>query len=284
MNILTFDLEDWFHILDIPAFASPHSWDKLESRVEKNTDRILLLLEERKQKATWFCLGWIAKKYPSLIKKIAASHDIAIHSMEHQLVFRQKPEDVRNDIHENINLLEDLCGNKINAYRAPGFSFTLEAKWLIEILADEGLLYDCSVFPSKRNHGGFDNFPSVLPCRISYNGKEVMEFPMNKFSIGGRDVIFSGGGFFRLLPYSVISGMMKRSEYVMTYFHPRDFDPDQPMLDGLTLRRKFMSYTGLKNSFYKLNRLLNDYKFVTVEEAGRSVDWKAVALVKLDEI
>jgi len=110
----------------------------------------------------------------------------------------------------------------------------------------------------------------------------VREFPMNVTSVLSKKIVFTGGGYFRLLPYNFISSRMKESDYVMTYFHPRDFDPDQPVLDGLSYKRKFMSYTGLKNSFSKLNRLLNDYKFITVEEAGDLIDWNQSPVIKLE--
>ena len=115
MNVLTFDLEDWFHILDHPEVASPSDWDRMESRIEKNTDSILSLLDEKERPATWFCLGWVAKKYPALIKRLAERNEIACHSMFHRLLFEQRPEDVRKDIFDNIHILEDLSGKKITA-------------------------------------------------------------------------------------------------------------------------------------------------------------------------
>ena len=249
MNILTFDLEDWFHILNYSETSIPLGWDDKESRIERNTERILTLLDEKKIKATWFCLGWVAKKYPSLVKKISLNHDIACHSVNHQLIFDMNAAEVKKDILNNIHLLEDLCGKKITSYRAPGFSFTAKTKWIIPILAEAGIIYECSIFPAKRNHGGFNTFPLAIPCRISYDGLEIREFPMNTTTILGKKFVFSGGGYFRLLPYKAISTLMNKSEYVMTYFHPRDFDPEQPVLDKLSRKRKLMSYTGLKILF-----------------------------------
>jgi polysaccharide deacetylase family protein (PEP-CTERM system associated) len=284
MNILTFDLEDWFHILDHQAVASPSTWDGMESRIERNSDRILMLLEAKNTRSTWFCLGWIAKKYPSLIKKISEKHDLACHSMEHKLLFMQSKEDVRKDILQNVHLLEDLSGKKVNAYRAPGFSFTAETQWLPALLAEAGIVYDCSIFPAKRNHGGYAGFPSSKPCRISSGNHIIKEFPMTTYSLVGRDLVFSGGGYFRFLPYYIIDSLMKKSDYVMTYFHPRDFDSGQPVIKSLPLKRKFMSYVGLKNSFVKFNHLLNDHTFMSLEEAGNSIDWNSTPLIKFDNI
>lgn len=281
MKILTFDLEDWFHILDFEETASTQSWEKMESRVEKNTDRILSLLEERNQSATWFCLGWIAEKYPLLIKKISQNHEIACHSMEHSLIYSQHKEEAREDIHRNISVLENITGKKVIAYRAPGFSFTKQTPWLADILHSENIIYDSSVFPAKRNHGGYSDFPVAVPCRLAQGESMIKEFPMNIYMVGGRKIVFSGGGYFRFLPYMIIKQLMDNSPYVMTYFHPRDFDSEQPVLKDLPLKRKFMSYTGLKKSFSKLNRLLIDYKFITITQAGESINWEDAPLIKL---
>ncbi len=283
MKILTFDLEDWFHILDNPQTANPSNWNSFESRVEGNTERLLSLLDEKNITSTWFCLGWIAKKYPKLIKRISENHEIACHSMNHQLLFNMSPAEAGDDIRGNIHLLEEITGKKVNAYRAPGFSFTRDVKWLIQVLAEAGIKYDCSVFPMHRNHGGYPGLPAAGPCRISYHGVVIKEFPMNRQTLLGFPIVFSGGGYFRLLPYPVISLLMKKSEYVMTYFHPRDFDPTQPVLESLPMKRKFMSYTGLKNSFSMLNRLLNDYKFIALEQAAGEIDWNETPVINLEK-
>ncbi len=282
MKILTFDLEDWFHILDFPATASPASWETRESRVEKNTERILELLDERQQKATWFCLGWIADKYPGLIKKIASSHEIAYHSSDHRLLYETQAKDVKADLENNLRRLEDLSGKRITAYRAPGFSFTRDTKWLVNVLSESGIHYDCSIFPARRNHGGYPEFPATAPCILSYTNSMVKEFPMTYSNVAGRKIVCSGGGYFRLMPYAVLSRLISRQDYVMTYFHPRDFDPDQPVLDGLSWKRKYMSYVGLKKSFSRLKRLLNEYKFVSVEDAARNIDWGKAPIINLE--
>ena len=283
MNILTFDLEEWFHILDHPEIAKASSWENLESRIERNTERILNVLESRKQRATWFCLGWIAKKYPSLIQTISANHEVACHSMEHALLYKINRTKASNDIRDNIHLLEDISGHKILSYRAPGFSFTRDTKWLVNVLTEQGIAYDCSLFPFRRNHGGYPGLPAKSPCRLGFDGDIIREFPMNASEIFGRNVVFSGGGYFRLLPYGIINRLMHRSEYVMTYFHPRDFDPGQPVLKSLSTQRRFMSYIGLKETFVKFNRLLDDHKFMSLDEAGRKIDWNSIPLIDLEK-
>jgi len=282
MMILTIDLEDWFHILAHEQTASPLHWEKFESRVEANTDRLLNQLSRFNQPATFFCLGWIAKKYPLLIKKIStAGYEIACHSMNHQLVFEQSPEQFRKDLVESIDILQQITGKKVLSYRAPGFSVSEKTKWIFEILAESGIENDCSIFPAERNHGGYKNFSSTKPCLISINGIQLREFPINPTTIAGKKIIYSGGGYFRLFPYSIIRQLMRKSDYVMTYFHPRDFDPGQPMIDSLPLKRKFMSYMGLKNAGIKFEKLLGEFTFTNVENAALLYEWNKAEKVEL---
>lgn len=282
MKILTIDLEDWFHILAHGETSSPAHWQKFESRVEANTDWLLEQLSTYNQPATFFCLGWIAQKYSSLIRKISdAGYEIGCHSMNHQLVYEQTPDEFRDDLLQIKGILQQITGKKIVSYRAPGFSVSEKTKWVFEIMAELGIENDSSIFPAERNHGGFRNFPSTTPCLITVNGTSLKEFPISSATILGKKIIYSGGGYFRLLPYSVIRRFMKKSAYVMTYFHPRDFDAGQPMIESLPLKRKFMSYTGLKTSRTKFIRLLNEFAFTSVEEAVKQVDWNTVRKVEL---
>lgn len=281
MNILTIDLEDWFHILDHPDTARPDQWMNFESRLERNVERLLTVLDNHKVRATWFCLGWIAQHYPQVIKQISLFHDIACHSDVHELVYTQSPEKFKTDTLNVMKRLEDLTGRKMKAYRASGFSITEQSSWAFEILMECGITIDCSVFPASRNHGGFRRFGIARPCRIQINGSYLKEFPLNTVSLFGKDIVFSGGGYFRALPYSFINTKMNSTDYVMTYFHPRDFDPEQPMLKHLPLKRKIMSYYRLKSSLPKLDKLLSDHTFVDVEKADNEVVWENTAVVHL---
>jgi polysaccharide deacetylase family protein (PEP-CTERM system associated) len=282
MKILTIDLEDWFHILAHEETSGPANWEKFESRVERNTDWLLSQLARYNQPATFFCLGWIARRYPALINKISeAGYEIACHSMNHQLVYEQSPEEFRKDLAESMDLLQQTTGKKIISYRAPGFSNSEKTNWVFEILGEMGIQNDCSVFPAARNHGGYKNFSTAKPCLISRNGIQLREFPIRPATIAGKDIIYSGGGYFRFLPYFVISSLMKKSEYVMTYFHPRDFDADQPVLGSLPIMRKFMSYVGLKTSGKKFERLLSEFVFTNVEKASTEIDWSRVRNIEL---
>ena len=281
LNILTIDLEDWFHILNHAETALPEQWEKFEPRLEKNVNRLLDILEENQQKASWFCLGWIADKYPELVKRISASHHIACHSYSHTLVYTQSPAAFKEDTLRAKDKLESISGKSIDSYRASGFSVTPQSPWFFDLLLECGFSYDSSVFPTTRSHGGYPGFGSSIPCIVALAGGRIKEFPMNTSRFFGRDFVFSGGGYFRALPYSVISSCFRKSDYVMTYFHPRDFDPTQPRIASLPLKRKIMSYIGLKSSENKLRRLLQDYNFVDLPTADKMIAWENAPLIDL---
>jgi len=261
LGILTFDVEDWFHILDHPEVEGPASWAQHPSRVIENTQRILDVLDVRTQKATFFCLGWVAERNPDLIKDILnRGHELGSHSYYHQLAYKQKPKDFQEDLIRSISILEDISGKKIVTYRAPGFSVTQENPWVFDILIETGITHDCSVFPTQRAHGGLHGVPAA-PFILERSGGTIKAFPMNTFRVMGRDIVFSGGGYFRLLNYQMIRQMTLRSDYVMTYFHPRDFDAEQPMIPGLGAIRRIKSYVGLKGAMSKLERLIDEFDF-----------------------
>ena len=253
MNILTFDIEEWFHILDNNSTKTEADWAKYPSRIHENMERIFQLLEETNQQATFFCLGWVARKHPDIIRSIAnRGYEIATHSDLHQLAYEQSRSEFKNDLETSIKALEDITGKKIRAYRAPGFSIKQENKWVFEVLIENGIEVDCSVFPAKRSHGGFEQFGVAEPCWIDIDGYRLKEFPINTVNGLGKSLIFSGGGYFRLIPYPILQQLTKRSNYVMTYFHPRDFDANQPMIEELSRLRKFKSYYGLSGCLDKL--------------------------------
>lgn len=282
MNVLTFDIEDWFHIYFEKGYNVDEVLDKYESRIRRNMDLIHSALDENNQKATFFCLGWVARKYPDVIRQIVdKGHEIGTHSDNHDLAFLQGKKEFTLDFRRSIASLEDVCGCKVKYYRAPAFSIKDENKWIFEEMINQGIEIDCSIFPAKRDFGGFENFKSGEPCIVDYQGMTIKELPMNVEKILGRPVIFSGGGYFRLFPYWLISSLIKRSKYTMTYFHPRDFDTTQPMLHQLSTMRKFKSYYGLKGSYNKFKRMLNDFEFYDVQQANELIDWDQVSVIKI---
>jgi len=282
MNILTFDIEEWFHILDNDSTKTEKEWSNYEYRLDSNMNRIFELLDKKNQQATFFCLGWVAREFPHIIRKIDdMGFEIATHSDKHQLAYEQTQQEFRDDLKLSLNSIEDVIGKKITTYRAPGFSIMEENKWLFEELANQGIEIDCSIFPAKRSHGGFESYGTAKPSLIELNDIRIKEFPINTFQILGNNMIFSGGGYFRLLPYSVVKYMMNKSEYVMTYLHPRDFDAQQPMIKELSMFRKFKSYYGLSSSFVKLERLITDFEFIDLREADSRVIWDTADVVSL---
>lgn len=282
MNILTFDIEEWFHILDNDSTKTEKEWNNYEVRIHKNADRILTFLQDSNQSATFFCLGWIAKKYPDVIRKIDNNgYEIGCHSKNHQLVYEQNKKVFKNDIESSIKTIEDVIGKKVISYRAPGFSITKNEIWAFEELIKLGIEIDSSVFPARRGHGGFPEFYPAQPSIIDIAGKQLKELPINTQKILGKSMVFSGGGYFRLFPYFLIKKYTKNANYVMTYFHPRDFDKNQPMIKDLPLFRKFKSYYGLGNTMRKLQKWTSDFKFVDIRTAIDNIDWNNVKNVNL---
>jgi polysaccharide deacetylase family protein (PEP-CTERM system associated) len=284
MKILTFDLEEWFHLLGNDLTKEEAQWENFGTRIHTNTDRILDLLEDKQQKATFFCLGWIARKYPEIIMKIdSLGHEIASHSDQHRLVYELTPAQFKADLKTSIDLLQDLTGKKVRAYRAPGFSITEHTPWVFELLVENGIEIDCSVFPTARAHGGFDNFGPASPCIIETNNGRLKEFPINLYQLFQKRVVFSGGGYFRLLPKIILEQLFNDASYIMTYFHPRDFDPDQPVIPGLSLINKFRAYYGLKGSLHKLSYLFDHQEFIDLKTANARIDWTTVRVRSLQK-
>ncbi len=271
MNILTFDIEDWYNV---DFITEDFEWDKYEVRIYKSVDRILERLERDNIKASFFCLGWLADKHPEVIRMInKMGHHIGCHSYQHQLSFIFSPEEFKSDTFKAKKLIEDVIGKEVNAFRAPGFSITKNNLWALDILIQLGFTYDCSLFPAKHDYGGYPDYGTIGPSILHLPSGSIKEFPINFHKLLGKNLVFSGGGFFRLFPYWLIKRWSKKSQYLMTYFHPRDFDPDQPIFESQKGIRKFKSYVGLKHSFDKFDRYLNDFEFVDIERADTLVKW-----------
>jgi len=280
MNILTFDIEDWYNC----DFITPDlNWDKYEVRVYNGVEQILEELDIRKVKATFFCLGWIADKHPDIIRWIYENgHHIGCHSYQHELVFRLDRNEFKQDTEKAKKRIEDLIGKSINAYRAPGFSITEKNIWSLEVLTELGFEYDCSIFPMSHDYGGFISYGKAEPTILNLsNGSQLKEFPVNTKNLFGKNLVFSGGGYFRFFPYFIIKNWALETPYLMTYFHTRDFDPGQPMIDSLPVMRKFKSYFGLSWAFAKFQKLLGDIEFISIEEADKLVDWKMARVINL---
>lgn len=284
MNILTFDVEEWFHLLDFDATRTEAEWGNYEVRIHDNVDRILDILDRTNTKATFFIIGWVAKTYPEVVKKIAAKYQIGTHTMNHQLVWQQTPEQFREDVDSSIKLLQDITGQPIKCFRAPGFSIRESEPWAFDILSELGIKYDCSVFPAHHAHGGMASYGAPVPSIVKHGESEIKEFPVSIKTIAGKNLIFSGGGYFRIFPYPLLKNWSKEAEkngYLLSYIHPRDLDGGQPMLEGLPLARKFKSYVGTKGAAKKLDHYLKDFHFTDVATAATEIDWMKVPVVEL---
>lgn len=284
MNILTFDIEEWFHILDNESTKTAKEWKNYESRIHENMERIFSILEMHQVKATFFCVGWIAETYPDIIKSIAArGYELGTHTRMHQLVYEQTRETFSQDIEFSIKTLEDITGHKVKYFRAPGFSIREDNKWAFEVLAENGIEVDSSIFPAPRAHGGFPTYKQPVPSLLKYKGITLKEFPINYTNIIGKSIIFSGGGYFRLFPYNIIKRWTAQSNYVMSYLHPRDFDASQPIIQELSAFRKLKTYIGLKGAEKKLNQWLTDFPFIDIATAVKMIDWDTVPVVDVGE-
>lgn len=266
-HALSFDIEDWFHLVDIPQLEDTSTWDLRPSIVEKKTHLILSILENFQVKATFFVLGWIANKYPHISKKIVdAGHEVGTHSYWHRRVYELTPKLFYEDLKLSVDILEDQTGIKIKGFRAPSFSIIPGSEWAFDVIKQVGLTYDASLFPASRGHGGY-------PCKqiahkLNVNGSTLLELPMSIFNNGPLRIPFSGGGYMRLLPINVIefafNSFEKKGVPVVVYLHPRDFAPEQPVV-SMPIHRKFKSYIGLSSTEKKLKRLLENFKFTTCE-------------------
>ena len=282
MRILTFDIEDWYHLLEHRSTRNEKQWQNYEPRVVQNTSNILDFLAKYNQKATFFVIGWIAEQNPQLVKMIAsAGHEIGIHSYGHQLIWQQSQQEFRDDLIRNISIIEQQLGKKVYKYRAPGFSIKKNNVWAFELLAEAGITTDASIFPASRAHGGMPAFPYNHPCKVTCNGITLNEFPVNYVNLARLRTVFTGGGYFRFWPYSFIKHQTDSSPYIMTYFHPRDFDFLQPRLADLGPYRRFRAYYGLQGSQQKLERWITEFNFTDLQTAENAFNWETADTVTL---
>lgn len=263
MHYLSFDVEEHFQVSAFWSEARRQQWDKYESRVENNTRKLVELLAKHDTKATFFVLGWVAERYPDLVKVLVRQgHELASHGYGHELVTSQSPEQFRHDVRKAKYILEDLTGSPVLGYRAPSFSITAESQWALSILVEEGYSYDSSIY---------DRFQRSENARAS-NGivqmdtaaGRIWEISPSTLNVWGFQIPVAGGGYFRLLPYAASKTLLQRLEKqgtkLVMYLHPWEIDPDQPRMDGPWLSQ-FRHYLNLRKMQERLNRLLTDFRF-----------------------
>jgi polysaccharide deacetylase family protein (PEP-CTERM system associated) len=273
-NAMTIDVEDYFMVSAFAGVIKHEDWHKHESRVELNTYRVLELLDEYGIKATFFILGWVAQHKKKLVRDIqAAGHEIASHGYKHELVYSIGPEKFREDLRLSKSLLEDCCGIKVNGYRAPSYSITKKSLWALEILIEEGFVFDSSIFPVVHDIYGIPN-AKRFPHGIKTASGTIKEFPISTIEIKFRKSVFripvGGGGYLRLFPISMINKAVnyinkKEEQPVVIYFHPWEIDPDQPRIQACR-RSMFRHYINLEKTFGKIDLLMKTFEFKTMSE------------------
>ncbi|MCI0665825.1 MAG: DUF3473 domain-containing protein [Acidobacteria bacterium] len=273
VNALTVDLEDYFHVEAFSDIVGVKDWLKWESRIERNTERLLALFEERKVKGTFFILGWVAENYPKLIRRIAwEGHEIACHSYHHRMINFQSRKEFRSDIRHAKALLEDITGNEVRGYRAPTYSITKETLWALETLVEEGYRYDSSIFPIYHDRYGIPQ-AQRFPYKIYCPSGVIIEFPPTTLRVARQNLPIAGGGYFRLIPYRIFRWGIKRinqceRQSAIFMIHAWEVDPEQPVIPGKRINIWRHRY-NLEQTESRLGRLLDDFHFAPVSEVLR---------------
>lgn len=268
-HCLSFDVEEHFQVAAFSSAVRRSHWDNCESRVDRNTSRILDLLASRGIRATFFVLGWVAQRHPRLIRDIVAQgHEVASHGFAHEMITAQTPEAFREDIRKSKTILEELAGVPVLGYRAPTFSITARTTWALPILVEEGYVYDSSIFPVRHDRYGM---PGANPgChKLTTSAGELWEVPPSTVALGGMRIPVAGGGYFRLFPYPLMKRMLRRVERegrpLVLYLHPWEIDPTQPRMNGPILSQ-FRHYLNLDKTEQRLVRLLEEFEFAPIRE------------------
>jgi len=270
VHILSFDVEEYFQVEAAAACVPRDTWDSIPRRLEPAVARILDMLAARRTSATFFVLGWVARRDPDLVRRIAAAgHEIASHGMEHRMIGRQGPEEFRRDVRDSRRLLSDLAGQPVLGYRAPTFSVTHKTAWAIDVLAEEGYEYDSSVFPVRHDRYGVPEAPASPHRAVGPGGGSLLEIPPLTLRLAGMNLPVGGGGYLRLLPVRVVAWALARAEDAgqrgMIYLHPWELDPDQPVLPMRRLSR-WRHCVGLRRTAAKLAWLLDRFRFAGVRQ------------------
>ncbi|WP_448665113.1 XrtA system polysaccharide deacetylase [Sphingomonas sp. CJ20] len=270
VNALSVDVEDWFQVGAFETAIRRADWDGLEHRVEANTDRVLALFDARGVKGTFFTLGWVAQRYPALIRRIAeGGHEVASHGWGHQRVFTLTPDQFRADLAAARAALEDAGGTAVTGYRAPNFSFDRRTPWAHTILAEEGYRYSSSVAPLRHDHYGVPDAPRTAYRPVA--GADLVELPITLARVLGREVT-TGGGFFRLLPGAVTARAVRAANAghapAVFYFHPWEIDPGQPRVRTAPLKSRLRHYARLGAMAGKLDRLIGAHAWGRMDQVA----------------
>jgi polysaccharide deacetylase family protein (PEP-CTERM system associated) len=268
MNVLSVDVEDYFQVEAFSDVVDRACWEGYPCRVEANTRRVLELLAECEVRGTFFVLGWVAERYPGLVREIvAAGHELACHSYWHRLIYRLNAKDFREDTVRAKQVIEQAAGRAVYGYRAPSFSITRESLWAFQVLAECGFRYDSSVFPIRHDLYGIPRAPR-FPFRIATPSGTLVEYPSSTFRWMGQNLPVGGGGYLRILPFWYTRLGLERAQReglpLIVYVHPWETDPEQPRLNG-RFRSRLRHYTNLGKTSARLRRLLGAGKFASFE-------------------
>jgi polysaccharide deacetylase family protein (PEP-CTERM system associated) len=268
MNALTVDVEDYFQVSAMAPHIARDSWDAQPCRVERNVQRLLALFAQHRAQATFFTLGWIAERYPQLVRDIVAGgHELASHGYGHLRASEQSPADFTQDVQRAKALLEDIGGQAVRGYRAPSFSIGHGNPWAFDVLLEAGYRYSSSVYPVQHDHYGMPDAP-----RFPYAARPgLIEIPITTTRVMGRNLPAGGGGYFRLAPYRLSRWALRRVNAndrrpAIFYMHPWEIDPGQPRVAGTDLKTRFRHYVNLSRTEVRLGRLLHDFKWGRVDE------------------
>lgn len=269
VNALTVDVEDYFQVWALSPHIARARWDEMPCRIERNVDRLLQLLEKHHARATFFTLGWIAERYPGVVRSIvAAGHELASHGYAHLRASEQTPAEFAADITRAKAVLEDIAGMPVHGYRAPSFSIGKGNLWAFDAIAAAGYRYSSSVYPVRHDHYGMPDAPR-FPHRLA-NG--LIEIPVTTAQLWGRNVPAGGGGYFRLMPYRVSRWLIRQVNVndrrpAIFYMHPWEIDPEQPRIPGVGVKTRFRHYVNLHRTEARLAQLLADFRWDTVRRA-----------------
>lgn len=253
------------------AVIDRQQWPNYPSRVEKNTLLMLELLGNKNVKATFFVLGWVAKRFPALIKEIVQQgHEVASHGLSHRLVYTQTPQEFRSETKESKEILEDLAQQPVIGYRAATYSITKSSLWALDILAEQGFRYDSSIFPVRHDKYGIPDAKTTPHSFKTINGNSLIEYPLSVLSLGGFNVPVAGGGYFRLFPYRftkwALGQLNRNGDPFVFYLHPWELDPGQPRIRNANALSRFRHYLNLDKCLARLVKLIDDFSFAPMCE------------------
>lgn len=281
VNALTVDVEDWFQVSALAGSVARDDWSHMESRVERNTDRLLDMFDRAGVRGTFFVLGWVAERNPGIVRAIAdAGHEVASHGYSHRLIYEQTPAEFREETRRSRALLEDEAQRPVLGYRAASYSVTRKSLWALDEIAEAGFTWDSSIFPVHHDRygiAGFERWPHRLRTPAGF---ELIEFPLTTWRLAGFDLPIAGGGYFRLYPYRFsrrgLRSVNRRDGHPFVfYLHPWEIDPDQPRVKAPLLSR-FRHYNNLDRCEGRLARLLGDFRFAPMGEVLAGVDLDAM--------